>query len=129
MHHAERFLLVDGEGLRRADRVLDLPSVEIVLGEVGEVRLGEGHRGRALEDTHFLDEHLEDGLLGFCGELAVAEGNVDARLEGVIECLESELVGFSRNTFGGRMEEDIPRRGWWSGKGCPGSTPASGGRC
>lgn len=129
MHHAERLLLVDGEGLRRADRVLDLPSVEIMLGEVGEVRLGEGHRGRALEDAHFLDEHLEDGLLGFGGELAVAEGDVNARLEGVIERLESELVGFSCNTFGGGIGGYIPRRDWWSGKGCPGSTPASGGIC
>ena len=102
MDHAERLLLVDSESLRCAHRVLDLPSVEVMLGEVGEVRLAERQRGRALEDADFLEEHLEDGLLGFGGELAVAEGDVNARLEGIVEGLGGELVGFSCNTFGVR---------------------------
>jgi hypothetical protein len=89
MHHAERLLLVDGEGLRSAHGILDLSSVEVVLGEVVEVCLAEGQRVCAFEDAHFLEEHLEDGLLGFGGELAVAEGDVDARLEGVVEGLGS----------------------------------------
>jgi hypothetical protein len=93
MHHAQRLALIDRERLRRAHRVLDLPAVEVVLRKAVVVLLAEGQRRRALEDAHLLEEHLEDGFLGFGGELAVAEGDVDAGLEGVVEGLERELVG------------------------------------
>jgi hypothetical protein len=101
MHHAERLLLVDSQGLRRAYRILDLSPVEVMLGEVVEVRVAEGHRGRAFEDAHFLNEHLEDSFLGLGRELAVAESDVDTRLEGVVEGLGRELVGFFCNFSAG----------------------------
>lgn len=107
MHHAKWLLLIDRQRLRRAHCVLDLAAVEVVLGERVEVLVCKGHRIDALEDAHALDEHLEDRLLGFRREVAVAEGDVDARLEGIVERLGN--VSMLRIRV---VKEDIPRHGW-----------------
>ena len=85
--HRERLALVDGQRLCRAHRVFDLPPVELVPRQCRVVLLGEGHQVDLLEHPHTLDEDLEDGPLGFLGEVVGAEGDVDAGLEGISERL------------------------------------------
>jgi hypothetical protein len=75
--HAEGLAAIDRQGLRRADRVLDLPAVEVVLGKIRVVLLGEGHEVNLFEDSDTLDEYLENLLLGLLVERVVAEGNVN----------------------------------------------------
>lgn len=77
MRHCQGLSPVDRKGLRRADRVLDLPAVELVPRKVVEVVLGERCRVHLLEHAHSLDEDLEDRLLGSVVEVVVAQRNVD----------------------------------------------------
>jgi hypothetical protein len=76
--HGQWLPLVDGKGLRRAHRVLDLPPVELVPGQGIEVLLGEAHELYLLVDPDALDEYLEDCFLGPLVEVVVPERNVDA---------------------------------------------------
>lgn len=61
--HAEGLALIDGEGLGRADGVLDLAAVEVMARQAVEVVLVERHQVDARDDARALDENLEDGLL------------------------------------------------------------------
>ena len=92
MAHRERLALVDGQRLRRADRVLDLPPVELVPRQRRVVLLAEGHQVDLLEHPHALDKDLEDGPLGPVVEVVVPQRNVDAGLEGVIKGLTGMRV-------------------------------------
>jgi hypothetical protein len=76
--HRERLGLIDRQGLRCADSVLDLPPVELVSCELIVVLLAEGHQVNLLENPYTLDEDLEDGLLGSVVEIVVPKGDVDA---------------------------------------------------
>ena len=78
MHHTKRLTLVDSECLRSPDSVLDLPTIERMLGEIGEVLFCERHSIDPLEEADALDEELEDCFFSLWRELAVAEGDVDA---------------------------------------------------
>lgn len=75
--HAEWLALVDSQRLCSADGVLDLATVEVVAGEGVEVFVLERRDFGAFENANALDEHAEDALLGFVGELTVAESDVD----------------------------------------------------
>ena len=75
--------LVQRERLRAAHQILDLPPIQRVSRQHLEVRVAEARDAHLL--AHHVDEHGPDGLLGFVRELAVAQGDVDARLEGVVE--------------------------------------------
>lgn len=88
--HAERLALVDGQRLRGADRVLDLPAVEVVLREALVVVVAEGTEVDPFENADALDKDAEDGLLGPLREALVAQGDVDARLECVVKGLSSK---------------------------------------
>lgn len=85
--HTKGLALVDREGLRGADRVLDLAAVEVVPGEARVVFLVERHEVDARHGARPLDEDLKDGFLGFRVQVVVPQRDVDARLEGVVECL------------------------------------------
>jgi hypothetical protein len=91
MLHAQRLLLVNRERLSRPHGILDLPAIQIMSSKTIEIFFFEWHRGYAFEDADALNEHFEDGFLGLCRQLTVAEGDVDAGLEGVVEGLESRV--------------------------------------
>ena len=76
-------LLMQRQRLRTPDQILDLPSIQLVAREHVELVLAEVRDGHLL--AHHGDEHAPDGLLGAVRELAVAQGDVDAGLEGVVE--------------------------------------------
>jgi hypothetical protein len=88
MLHAQWLLLINSQRLRRPHRILDLAAIQIMPCKTIEVFFFERHCSNAFEDADALDEHFEDGFLGFGGELAVAEGDVDAGLECIIEGLD-----------------------------------------
>lgn len=75
--HGQGFALVDGKGLCRSDRVLDLPTIEFVPRQGVQVILGKGFHVHLCESTNPLDENLEDCLLGSRVEVIVAKGNMD----------------------------------------------------
>jgi hypothetical protein len=88
MLHRQRLLLINRQRLRGPDHILNLSPIQIMSCKTIIVFFFERHGSDALEDADALDEHLEDCLFGFGGELAVAEGDVDAGLEGVVEGLQ-----------------------------------------
>ena len=89
MAHAQLHALIDRQRLRRAHAVLDLTAVQHRLGQAVVVRLGELDRLDAVELAHALQEQGPDGLARLVGELGVAQGDVDAGLEGVVEGLDA----------------------------------------
>ena len=89
MAHAQLHALIDRQRLRRADTILDLAPIQHRLGEAIVVRLCELNSLDAVELTDALEEHDPDGLAGLVGEFGVAQGDVDAGLEGVVEGLDA----------------------------------------
>lgn len=98
MLHAQGLFLVDSQGLRCTHGVLDLAPVQVMSRQAVIVLFLERHSRDTLKDAYALDEHLEDGLFGFGGELAIAERNVNPGLEGIVECLD---------TVGGEEEDAL----------------------
>lgn len=91
--HAQSFTSVNGQGLGRSDRVLDLSAIEVMLGEIIVVLLGEGHQVDLLHDANSLDEDLENLLLGLDSEALVPKSNVDSGLKSVVEGLSLLVRG------------------------------------
>ena len=77
---AKRELLApaDGERVRGADRVLDLPAVDAPPGEVADLRVGDVR-------VDLADERGPDLLLGLLRELVKVQRDVDPREEGLVE--------------------------------------------
>lgn len=86
---AKRFLLINSQSLGSADRVFDLPTIEVTSGESLIIIVTEFLNLDAFNSNHFVNEGFPDTLLGFVVEFAVAESDVDARLEGLIKGLYS----------------------------------------
>lgn len=78
MHHTKRLSLVNRQRLCGTNRILNLPTIKRMLGQVGEVLFRKRHSIDPFKKAHTLDEQLENCFLGFWRELAVAEGDVDA---------------------------------------------------
>lgn len=89
MHHRQWLVLVDGQCLCGPDGILDLSAVESVLCEIGVVFLRKWHSVNLLKHADALDKELEDCFLGLWCEFSVAEGDVDAGLEGFVEGLDA----------------------------------------
>ena len=88
MTHAQLHALVHGQRLSRAHAVLDLAPVQAMLAQAIEVVLPEHGRLDPVQLLDLLEEHLPDGAARFEGEFGVAQGDVDAGLEGVVEGLD-----------------------------------------
>ena len=68
----------DGERMRCADRVLDLPAVDAAPGEVADLGAGDVR-------VDLADERGPDLLLGLLRELVKVQRDVDPREEGLVE--------------------------------------------
>ena len=89
VNHRQRLILINRQRLRRSHRILDLPTIQSMLSEIGVVLFSKRHGLNLLKDTNTLDEELEDCLLCLWREFAVAEGDVDTGLEGFVEGLDA----------------------------------------
>ena len=85
MRHTKRDLLIDRQSLGRTDGILDLSSIQVMLGHLIKIAGREDSRLDALDFLDFGEKHGEDAALGFEGQLAVFEAEVDAGLEGRVE--------------------------------------------
>lgn len=92
--HAERLLVVNGQGLRGSDCVLDLhipvlafstthekktylSAIQAVSGKSIIIGLLERHRVNTFQYSDPLNEHLEDTLLSLGAQLSISQSDMD----------------------------------------------------
>ena len=89
MRHPQRHLLINCQSLRRPDTILDLPPIQRLLAQPIEVLPGKRLRLHPIQLLNSLQEHDPDAATRFEGQFGVAQGDVDARLEGVVKGLDA----------------------------------------
>ena len=87
--HRQRLILINRQRLCRSHSILDLPTIQGMLGQISVILFSERHRLNLLKNTNALNEELKDCFLGLWRELAVAESDVDTGLKGFVEGLNA----------------------------------------